>query len=525
MRSKKMKILIVVFLIVGAGLLLCSMIEFSGKEKKDSKRYGGVYVYAMTNPIASLNPKEIVWINEKMAVSLIFDQLISIDRNQALKPVICKSWALRLQGRVFVCKLRKDVFFHNGQRLNADDVVFSLNYLLQKEGLDVGGFKFIEGINRYWNGLSKSISGIKKSGEHEIIISLKKSFPGLAANLALKRFVIMPKGFAGMNEKEFFNNPIGSGPFKFKSKSDNVFEVVSNNRYFLGRPYLDSVIFKVLPYEESVRAFKRKEVHEISDYGVSGDFENIEHAEQYIYDSYSTVILYLNNSRKPFNDIRFRKLLYFIVNKERIFKECYNSVHVAYNIIPRGILGHDSEYNNVTYDLTKAKRIVESLSRDVSPLTIYYDQDILNNCSVEIIHNAFEKIGLPWKLRAVSANFLGEGFFANKIDAFIEMDKVKGENPYTILKYFESNSNENLARINDKEIDNLLKTVLSMDGLYAKSTIYKKIDRKITNNYYALPLFYPTLVVCKDKRFKEEEKRLFYRDIDFRKIWKVEKNL
>ncbi|MCG8399666.1 ABC transporter substrate-binding protein, partial [Bacillus atrophaeus] len=43
-------------------------------------------------------------------------------------------------------------------------------------------------------------------------------------------------------------NPIGSGPFKFKEWKDGQYvKLVANDDYYDGRPYLDSVTYKIIP--------------------------------------------------------------------------------------------------------------------------------------------------------------------------------------------------------------------------------------------------------------------------------------
>ncbi|MDR1110808.1 MAG: ABC transporter substrate-binding protein [Deltaproteobacteria bacterium] len=58
----------------------------------------------------------------------VYEPLVWLnDSNGNFEPMIAKEWSISDDGLTYTFKLRDDVYFHNGEKLTADDVVFSYN--------------------------------------------------------------------------------------------------------------------------------------------------------------------------------------------------------------------------------------------------------------------------------------------------------------------------------------------------------------------------------------------------------------
>ena len=105
--------------------------------------------------------------------------------------------------------LRKDVTFHDGSTFDADDAVYTLNHVANKDN----------GVLPYTN--VAWIKNAEKLGPHKIRINLKKPFPAALAYLSNAVFM-MPSGHydkapAKADGKKDFGavKPVGTGPYKF----------------------------------------------------------------------------------------------------------------------------------------------------------------------------------------------------------------------------------------------------------------------------------------------------------------------
>lgn len=138
--------------------------------------------------------------------------------------------------KVWTVKLRKDVTFHDGKSLSADDVVFSL---MRHQDPAVGSKV---------NALAKQISAVKKIDDTTAEITLETANADLPTILALHHFMIVADGTSD------FSKGNGTGPFICKEFQPGVRSIAARNENYWKSegPYLDSFEFFAIS-DESAR--------------------------------------------------------------------------------------------------------------------------------------------------------------------------------------------------------------------------------------------------------------------------------
>jgi peptide/nickel transport system substrate-binding protein len=82
----------------------------------------------------------------------VYEPLVWLnDANGAFEPMIAKEWSVSDDGLTYTFKLRDDVYFHNGEKLNASDCVFSYNLAKQAPTLTTftSPFSKVEAVDDY----------------------------------------------------------------------------------------------------------------------------------------------------------------------------------------------------------------------------------------------------------------------------------------------------------------------------------------------------------------------------------------
>ena len=223
----------------------------ASKNPKDSQRYGGRLILGTSNPPTVFNP---ILTNRGVSATLldlIFDALIRMDDNERVVGGIAKSWEISEDQLVYTFFLHKNVFFHDGVELTADDVKFTYDAVMNPayespRKVDTDFMDRWEVVDRY-----------------TIKLYLKKPFSRTLHKLYRE---IAPKHLLeGVDlEKAPFNQaPVGTGPFIFHSWDRETDQIIlrANTIYFDGRPYISEVEVKTYQdIDQLWAAFMRQEI-------------------------------------------------------------------------------------------------------------------------------------------------------------------------------------------------------------------------------------------------------------------------
>ena len=175
-------------------------------------------------------------------IDLMYNRLVRLDDNFVVVPDLAASWDIP-DNLTYVFHLRKGVKFHNGRELTASDVEYSLNRVLDPKTASPG---------RSYISL---ISSIEIPDRYTVKLHLSAPLASLLDGLTSNNCSIVAKEVVEANGN-LQKVEAGTGPFMLKEwVADNSMTLVKNPAYFeKGAPYLDKVIFRVIPEQTSLLA-------------------------------------------------------------------------------------------------------------------------------------------------------------------------------------------------------------------------------------------------------------------------------
>lgn len=367
--EKKVHNLFYFFIAFGLVLLAgCSDDETkssSGVASEDEKR-GGTLVYGRGADSVSLDPINVTDGESIRVTHNIYETLLEYDHNLELQPKLATEYSSSEDGLTWTFQLREGVKFHDGTDFNADAVVFNFERWMDPENpyhegdfpyypFLYGGFKGDE------NHLIKSVTA---TGEHELEIVLKRKTAPFLSYLAISMFGIASPAAIEQYGTGIGENPVGTGPFKFEEwNRNNTITLSKNEDYWMdGKPYLDQVIYQVIP-ENSARlnALQTGEIDIVdgmnaSDTTIVEDTEGIELLKR---PSFNIGYMAFNMEKEPFNDPLVRKAINMAIDKEEIVDAFYNGLaDPATSPLPPSLWSHDESLEKYDYNVEEAKKLL-----------------------------------------------------------------------------------------------------------------------------------------------------------------------
>lgn len=164
----------------------------------------------------------------------VFDNLVTRDNDGVIVPQIATAWEQTSDTELRL-SLRDDVSFHDGEKLGAEDVVYSVKRITDPEfgSPQLGQFN--------------QITNAEAIDDVTVKLTTDGPYPALLSQLV--KLSIVPKHIVEEVGKEAFNTaPVGSGPYKFEEWKRGVSVTLSRNEDYWGQagPF-DNAIYRAVP--------------------------------------------------------------------------------------------------------------------------------------------------------------------------------------------------------------------------------------------------------------------------------------
>jgi peptide/nickel transport system substrate-binding protein len=292
----------------------------------------------------SLDIRLLADIMAQLVSQQVRNQLVVIDENGVAAPELAESWEPSPDAKQWVFNLRKNVEFHNGKTLDADDVIYTIN-LNRGENTKSPAKQILEPITE-----------LKKDGNHRIIFTLDQGSSDFPYVLAEVNLMVVPNGTTD------FEKGMGTGPFILKEWEPGVraFATRNPNYFKTGLPYFDEVETLALP---DVVSRTSAVVTGQIDIMARPDLKTVEFLKKankvQVIDipGYAHYTLPMATNQKPFNDVNARLGLKYAFDRELVLQKVlrgYGSLGNDHPISKKNRF-FNSELPQRTYDPDKAK--------------------------------------------------------------------------------------------------------------------------------------------------------------------------
>jgi peptide/nickel transport system substrate-binding protein len=197
---------------------------------------GGTLRVGVQGDPAELDPALVVLDAASLIIDQVYEGLAHEDPALVPKPRLAESWEISDDGLTYTFALRQGVTFHNGREMTADDVLYSIQRVMNPDNASP------------WKEYTSSIDTIEAPDASTVVITLKNPDASFLAALCRRGLSVVPQEEVEANG-DLKQVMVGTGPFKFVDYVPNsVVSLEKNKDYWLeGRPYLDGVEFMIIP--------------------------------------------------------------------------------------------------------------------------------------------------------------------------------------------------------------------------------------------------------------------------------------
>jgi peptide/nickel transport system substrate-binding protein len=252
------------------------------------------------------------------AMGCMFDNLIRhnpLDGGKTIIPDLAQSWEISKDGKTYTFFLRKDVQFHDGAELTADDVKATFDRIVKPP----------QGISIPRSILFKAVSEINAKDPYTIEFKLAEPRPksfimqALASgwNVIVRKKTLEDNNF---NLRKVVTYP-GTGPFRSVRYVENEVRVMEKNPNYWnkGLPYLDGIEFyNLIPFSPELGSAilsGRCDYIRITDPVTAGKAKATPGMSTTAFNQSVIQGVWVNTKHKPLDDPRVRRALHLAFDR------------------------------------------------------------------------------------------------------------------------------------------------------------------------------------------------------------------
>jgi len=329
----------------------------------------------------------------------IFNGLFKYDKDANIVTDLADSFKF-IDNRTLIIKLKANLVWHDGKKLDINDVIFTYNSIMSKSIFTplVSSFENIKSITKIDNLSMK-------------VIYKKPYFKALEIWMV---GIVAKHIFDGedMMNSSYNKTPIGSNSYILKEyQHASQIKLKSFNNYYNGKAKINEIIYSYLP-NETTRFYKLKK--SLVDIGSLSPIQVKKQLDKSFYDSYeiyerpsfSYTYLGFNHKVNKFKNPKVRELINAAIDKQEIIDILFFGHGKICNgpFLP-GTFAYNSSFENSSYNPQKARELLKELGYNKdNPLKFTITTNTGNSIRTyasEIIQYQLRKLGIIVKLKSM----------------------------------------------------------------------------------------------------------------------------
>jgi oligopeptide transport system substrate-binding protein len=433
-------------------------------------------------------------------IGKIFSGLVRLSGGLKTLPDIAERWEVDASHTVYTFYLRKNVKFHNGRPVTAEDVKYSIERACDPEtGSRVASSYLgdILGALDKLSGRASKVSGVQVLDGHVLRITIDAPKAYFLAKLTYPTSFVVDREQVEGAPADWWEEANGTGPFWLEQFDSESIILRANDDFYRGRPFVDEVVYR-LTGGGAVGQYERGQV-DVAPVGAANidralDPSNPLHDELVVVHSLDTFYLTFNTITPPFDDPKVRLAFAYATNKRAVADIVLNKmVEPATGILPPNMPGYNKDLTGIPFDPDMALDLLDESSY-AGDLPIIYT--ISGQGGPSAMHEALaesyrQNLGVEIEIQQMNWPRFLDGLDKRQFHMFSLgwiADYPDPENFFDLL--FHSQSEYNHIAYSNPQVDALLEQARIESDHQTRLQLYQKVEEILVRDVAWIPLYH-----------------------------------
>jgi peptide/nickel transport system substrate-binding protein len=448
-----------------------------------------------------------LYANDRVSMTVmnaIFNPLYVINDSGAKDFYLADSIKTSDDFLTYTVKLKDNLKWHDGKALTADDIVFTVETICDKNQNSLYTDSFMI------DGKSIQAKKVDDSTVEFVLPDVSSSIESVIGDIRpIPKHIY--EGEKDISKSEKNMNPVGNGSYKFKEyKSGELITLERFDDFYGKKANLDTVNYRIIADSNSANvALQNGEVNakyvdpdQVEEVKSKGNVNIVTYDEGMVDN-----LIFMQQSNDALKKKEVRQAIAYGLNKEELIKATYKSEEYAdkaYSLFAPNAMGYSDDVEKYNQDKEKAKGLLKNAGVENLKLRLAFStHKSSQEATALVIQSNLKEIGIDVELKPMEkSSYYSKIYEPSTADFDLAINGyVMGKEPADYSSLFIKDGENNPAGYDNQNIDEKFAIASKEMDEVKRNKIYKEIQQIVVDDMVLYPIAYTKSIVALDKKY------------------------
>ncbi|MFK3938550.1 ABC transporter substrate-binding protein [Alkalihalobacillus sp. NPDC078783] len=434
--------------------------------------------------ITSLDPARSAIALEVHLIRQLGDTLVQYDAQQnQIVPHLAHHFKVDASEHIYTFYLRKDIYFHNMEKLSSADIVYTIRRLRK---------------SKRYSWLVDSIKEVKAESPYRVSFYLRKKNAFFLQMLSTPTLVILPEANS-FNEYEW----LGSGPFMLKERTKTKLVLQAFEHYFKERALIDEVHFHTIS-KEAENVMYLQHLPE----------QTMQPEEYLVHDMCVVSVLFNQRTNSVLQDTLLRQAIYQLLDVSKL------AADLSFDVKEASTFSGNRSNQVIKQKQSIPNLLIRSTYRGEVLKVGYLTNELTQREALWLIEEARE-YGINLILNPIAHDQFYEPTIMNEVDLLFMKVVFSADWHLSFLSMFKNEQLYFLPYLQEAEKDKLQKLIQTFEettSYQEREQIIIDVELLLKEGFHLIFLYHPVIKRKLDPIIQNATHHS-YGHLDFSKLW------